>query len=106
MKKIMLFFLGCFLIGLIIGWNLDILNDNPKSFEIYQSYIFTGGDYKRTELKVIVYETGESVEMLYSEIQSFHDGMNGVSDELNIELYDSKKSLLKGDFLSEHTYFK
>lgn len=106
MKKIILFFLACFLIGLTIRWNLEVSNSDSKSFDIYQSYIFTGGDYKRTELKVIVYETGENIEILYPEIQSFHDGMNGISDELNIELYDSKKSLLKGDFLSEHTYFK
>lgn len=32
--------------------------------------------------------------------------MNGVPDELKIELYDSKDSLSHGDMIDEITYFK
>lgn len=88
--------------------HIDISESDPaeKSFRIYQSYIFSGGDYKSTTLKVIIYDVEDDMESLYSEIKSFHETMNGSSDELCIGLYDSKESLLNGETMSERTYVK
>lgn len=108
MKKLILFLMTCFLFGFLIGWNLDILECDlkEKDFQIYQSDIFSNRDFKRTYLKVIVYDVVDDIEILYLEIKSFHERMNGLSDELIIELYDSKESLLNGEFISEHTYIR
>lgn len=101
-----LIFTMSIILGGVIGWNLEEINMPYEEFSIYHSYIFDGGGYKRTLLQVIVHKKKYNLPELFEEIREFHDRMNGVPDELKIELYDSKDSLSHGDMIDEITYFK
>lgn len=102
-KKLIL--LACFLlIAFLICRNAENKSDKETDFSIFQSYINTGGDFKRTLLRVIVYKKDFEEEELFEEIKIFHARMNGVSDELTIVLYGSKEDLLNGVKMGERTF--
>lgn len=105
MKKVVVLLTCSLLIGFFIGWNIDIGTDEEKDFLIFQSYINTGGNYKDTYLKVIVYKKDFGEAKMFEQIKDFHAKMNGISNELTIVLYRSKEDLLNDEQIAEQTFF-
>ncbi len=64
-----------------------------QDFMICQSYNFTTGDYRDTILNVVADTSRQDIKELYGKIQDFQTAMNGESDRLTINLYNSTEDM-------------
>lgn len=64
-----------------------------QDFKICQSFNFTTGDYKDTVVNVVADTSAQDVKELYKRIQDFQTSMNGESDRLTINLYNSTEDM-------------
>lgn len=103
MKKVILVSVSSFLIGAFIGFYSDMPQFSKQDFELFQSFSSSGKNYHDTVLKVIIYRDN-NIQELFDEIRDFHTTMNGMSDELTIQLYKSKEDLLNGNAVAEMTF--
>lgn len=104
MKKIILLCVLSFLIGAFIGFYADKPQHSKQDFELFQSFSSSGKNYHDTVLKVIIYRDN-NIQELFDEIRDFHTTMNGMPDELTIQLYESKEDLLNGNAIAEMTFY-
>lgn len=65
-----------------------------QEFLVYQSYSHVGGGYDDTQLFVIVYVKNYDAEQMCLKVRDSHDLINGASDKLTINLYNSKKDFI------------
>ena len=106
MKRIVLLLVMSGLIGFGIGWCLEVPPKREvRDFDIYQSFIHEGADYKSTYLYVIVNKKEYTEDEIYDSIIDFHAKMNEVSNELTIRLYESKEALSDGKCISEQVFY-
>lgn len=79
----------------------DVRNEE---FEIFQIYTIKGGDYRRTQINVIVFITEYDIDEMCEKAKNEHERINEKSDELLIRLYDSRKGLKKHKCVGEREY--
>lgn len=104
MKKRVEFYIICLLVGILSGIFVDISNYDKPDFEIFQSFISSSPNCRETDLKVIVNRDSYDLSELFLEIREFHTKMNGTSNKLTIELFNSKDDLLNGNVIAETVF--
>lgn len=104
--KAIIFVLVFFVLGLCLGYlyKHNKPTDIPKDFSIHQSFIMGSDNYKSTRLKVIVKVKEYDVEDMYNKIIEHHRKLNGMSDTLYIELFNSMDDFIEYNVASERNY--
>ncbi len=64
-----------------------------QDFKICQSFSFITDDYKDTVIHVVADTSCQDMKELYMKIQDFQTAMNGESDRLTINLYNSTEDI-------------
>lgn len=77
-----------------------------QDFEICQSFNFTTGDYRDTIIHVVADTSCQDVKELYGKIQDFQTAMNGESDRLTINLYNSPEDISNNICAGTKVYYR
>ena len=102
--KVSAILLLSFLLGVLIGnvWNkYKAPKQEELPFKVYNSFISSSKNYKQTYLRVIIKDKEYSDDEMYDAILKHHRKLNGVSNDIEIKLYDSKQDLLDGNMHSK-----
>ena len=105
--KIVVLLVCCYLLGMLIG---SIYNEYkkksyiPEEFSIHQSFIMGTDDYKDTRLKVIVKVQDYDLDDMYNKIIAHHKKLNGMSNELHIELFNSMDDFINYNVADVRNY--
>lgn len=97
------FCIGLF-IGEIINYNREQKQPEELPFQVYNSFISSGKNYKSTSLKVIIKDKEYGEDELYDAILKRHAKLNGYSNDIDITLFNSKEDYLEWNVVSERKY--
>ena len=106
--KVVLLLVFCYFLGVFIGYliNHNYRPKEPTDFKIWQSFVMGADNYKDTRLKVIVYVDDYDIDAMYDQIIKHHKKLNGMSDRLNIELFNGHKNFEEYNLADERSYIK
>lgn len=106
MRKNVMYFKNILLIiAILTVFILIRMNEiNQEEFEIFQIYTMKGGDYRRTQINVIVYVSEYDIDEMCKKVKNEYERTNEKSDELLIKLYNSRKELKKHKCAGEREY--
>ena len=104
--KIVVLLVCCYLLGMLIGsiYNHNKKVDIPEEFSIHQSFIMGTDDYKETRLKVIVKIQDYNLDDMYNKIIAHHKKLNGMSNKLHIELFNSMDDFINYNVADVRNY--
>lgn len=69
--------------------------DSLQDYKVYSSFNSTSGDYRETEIKIVVYKV-HKISHLYQDIAEKHNKLNGTPDKLTLQLYFSERAIKQG----------
>lgn len=86
---------GLAIIVLIIILIIYVSYDSLQDYKVYSSFNSTSGNYRETEMKIVVYKA-HKIPHLYQDIAEKHNRLNGTPDKLTLKLYFTERAIKQG----------